>query len=85
MVALNVLSFHFNLALVKYVFACCTDPLIVVVTFFDYLYGVLCSIDISLFSNFLLLGDFNIDFLAQNHPLFSKLVCITSSFYFTRL
>ena len=58
----------------------------------DYLYDVLCSIDISLFSNFLLLGDFNIDFSSQNHPLFSKLVCITSSFlyhlasfYFTRL
>ena len=33
MVALNVLLFHFNLALVKYVFACCTGPLIVVVTF----------------------------------------------------
>ena len=30
--SLNVLLFHFNLALVKYVFACCTDPLIVVVT-----------------------------------------------------
>ena len=35
-----------------------------------------------MFSNFLLLGDFNIDFLSQNHPLFSKLVCITSSFLF---
>jgi len=32
-VVLNVLLFYFNLALVKYVFACCTDPLIVVVTF----------------------------------------------------
>ena len=37
--------------------------------FLDYLYDVLCSIDISLFFNFLLLGDFNIDFLSQNHPL----------------
>jgi len=50
--------------------------------FLDYLYDVLYSIDISFFSNFLLLGDFNIDFLAQSHPLFSKVVCITSSFLF---
>ena len=48
--------------------------------FFDNLYDVLCTLDISLFSNFLLLGDFNIDFLLQSHPLFSKLACITSSF-----
>ena len=48
--------------------------------FLDYLYDVLCTLDISLFSNFLLLGDFNIDFLSQSHPHFSKLVCITSSF-----
>ena len=48
--------------------------------FFDCLYDVLCTLDISLFSNFLLLGDFNVDFSSHSHPLFSKLVCITSSF-----
>ena len=32
------------------------------------------------FSNFFLVGDFNINFLFLNHPLFSKLLSITSSF-----
>ena len=40
----------------------------------DYLYDVLCSIDISLFSNFLLLGDLNIDLLAQNQLVFSSFI-----------
>ena len=42
--------------------------------FLDYLYDVLCSIDISLFSNFLLLGDLNIDLLAQNQLVFSSFI-----------
>ena len=47
----------------------------------DNLYDILCTLDLSLFSNFFTLGDFNIDFLSQTHPLFSKLFCISSSFF----
>lgn len=41
--------------------------------FLDYLYDVLCSIDISLFSNFLLLGDFNIDFFSSKSSSIFKI------------
>ena len=37
------------------------------------------------FSTFVLLGDFNIDFLNQEHPLFSKLLYIMNSFDLTQV
>ena len=43
----------------------------------DDLYSIFESLDISVFSSFILLGDFNIDFCNHHHPLFSKL----SSFF----
>ena len=44
----------------------------------DSLYSVLCNVDVSLFSHFVLIGDF-IDFMSPRQPLFSMLQCITSS------
>ena len=38
----------------------------------DNLYSTFESLDISIFSSFILLGDFNIDFCNHHHPLFSK-------------
>ena len=46
----------------------------------DNLYSALCNIDVSLFSHFILIGDFNVDVMSPNRPLFSKLMNITSSF-----
>ena len=40
---------------------------------------MLCNIDVSLFSHFILIGDFNVDVVSPNRPLFSKLMNITSS------
>ena len=36
------------------------------------LYSIFESLDISVFSSFILLGDFNIDFCNHHHPLFSR-------------
>ena len=44
----------------------------------DSMYSVLCNVDVSLFSHFVLIGDF-IDFMSPRQPLFSMLQCITSS------
>ena len=46
----------------------------------DTLFSALCIRNSNVFSNFHLVGDFNIDVSNHNHPLFSKLLCITSSF-----
>ena len=46
----------------------------------DTLFSTLCTLNSNVFSNFYLVGDFNIDVSNHNHPLFSKLFCITSSF-----
>ena len=46
----------------------------------DSLHDSLCNLDVSLFSHFILLGDFNVDFLSPNRPLFAKLLSITSCF-----
>jgi len=46
----------------------------------DNLYSVLGNIDVSLFSHFILIGDFNVDVMSPSQPLFSKLMCIASSF-----
>ena len=37
------------------------------------------SLDVRVFSTFVVLGDFNIDFLNQDHPLFSKQLRSNSS------
>ena len=47
---------------------------------FDNLYSVLCNVDVSLFSHFILVGDLNVDFMSPSRALFSKLQCIASSF-----
>ena len=66
---------------VNYVFVYSIDPLTVVLI----LYSVLCSIDVALYSHFFLVGDFNIDFTSHNHPLYCKLLSITSSFVLTQV
>ena len=53
---------------------------------FDNLLTSLCThVDVSLFSNFILLGDFNVNFLNPQHPLFCKLRLITSSLCHTQV
>ena len=47
---------------------------------FDNLYSVLCNVDVSLLSHFILVGDLNVDFMSPSRALFSKLQCIASSF-----
>ena len=46
----------------------------------DFLYSVLETLDISIFSRFLLVGDFNVDFSNKQHPLFYKFLTILDSF-----
>ena len=46
----------------------------------DNLFTTLCSLNVCSFSNLVMVGDFNIDFSNQNHPLFSKLHAIASNF-----
>ena len=48
-------------------------------TFFDNLYSTFVNLNVSLFSHVLVFGDFNVDFLNVNHPLFSKLCNILDS------
>ena len=48
--------------------------------FLDTLYDTLCSLNVDLFANFILIGDLNIDFLSHSHQQFSHLVNITTSF-----
>ena len=50
------------------------------VSYLDNLFTVLCNINVSLFSNFVLLGDFNINYFCTQPLLFSKLMSIFSSF-----
>ena len=51
----------------------------------DCVSDVLCRIDSNLFSNFILLGDFNIDFNNTNHPFYNQLTSFLSSFSFTQV
>ena len=46
----------------------------------DTLFSTLCSLDVRVFANFLMVGDFNVDVSNHNHPLFSRLFSVTSSF-----
>jgi len=45
------------------------------------LYDTLFSLNTSLFTNFILVGDFNIDLCNHNSTLYSKLVSVTSTFF----
>ena len=46
----------------------------------------LCThINPSLLSNFILLGDFNINYLNTSHPLFSKLLSVSNSLSLTQV
>jgi len=51
----------------------------------DYFYTSLASIDSSRFSNFVLLGDFNIHYEDSHHPLYHKLQDIVQSFSLTQV
>ena len=51
----------------------------------DVLYSVLETLDPKVLSSFVLLGDFNIDFCNQRHPLFSKLSSLLDSFGLTQV
>ena len=46
------------------------------------LHDVLSNLDVSLFSRFILVGDFNVDFLSPNWPLYHKLLHV---FCYSRL
>ena len=50
------------------------------IQYLESLYNNLSSFYPILFDNFILVGDFNIDFLAQNHPYFPHLLSIVNSF-----
>ena len=51
----------------------------------DNLHSILEDLDISAFSSFVLIGDFNVDFYNHQHPLFCKLLCILNSFVLTQV
>lgn len=55
------------------------------VTVFDTLFTTLQSLDAGLFSNFVLLGDFNIDFCNPHHYLYSRLASMLSTFSLTQV
>ena len=52
---------------------------------FDTLFSVLEQLDPSLFLNYVLIGDFNVNFLNPQHFLYHKLSCILSSFNLTQV
>ena len=79
-VTLNVLFCLSQLIYVNFVFVYCTDLLVVVLKILNSLHYVLCNLDVSLFSHFILVGDFNVDFLSPNRHLYHKLLSITSCF-----
>ena len=54
-------------------------------TALDDLYSVIENLDVAILSSFVLLGDFNIDFCKQSHPLFSKLSIFIQSFVLTQV
>ena len=55
------------------------------VSVMDNLFSVLEGLDASCFSNFVLLGDFNIDFYNPLHPLYSKLTNLMQLFSLTQV
>jgi len=55
------------------------------VDIFDTLFNVLCSLNSSLFSNLILLGDFNVNYLDSTSSLYTLLHSIISSFDLTQI
>ena len=55
------------------------------VQFFDAVTEVLCELNIVTFSNFIFVGDFNIDYNNSNCSYFCKLQCILSSFVLSQM
>ena len=53
------------------------------ISYFDNLYSVFESFNPSLFHNFVIVGDFNVDFCNASHVLYQKLLTILSSFSLT--
>ena len=51
----------------------------------DSLFTILCNLNVSLFSNFYLIGDFNIDYFCTSHPLYCNLTSVVSSFNLTQV
>lgn len=52
---------------------------------FDTLFCTLCDLDVSAFSDIVLLADFNIDYFCIQNPLISRLNSVTSSFNLNQL
>ena len=60
---------------------CFTDhPALINTCVLDKLFSTLCNLDMSVFSNFYLIGDFNINFVCETSPFHSNLLSIVSSF-----
>ena len=55
------------------------------VSYFDELFDVIEKLDIVNFSNYILLGDFNINFCNPTHPLYSRLTNLCNSFMLTQV
>ena len=51
----------------------------------DDVYEHLQSLDVSYFSNLIILGDFNIDFCNSHHPLHPKISTVLQDFLYPRL
>ena len=50
----------------------------------DTLFSVLESLNHSMLSHFVLVGDFNVNYLDDHHPLYNKLLSILDSFNLTQ-
>jgi len=55
------------------------------VTFFDSLHSIFVDINLPLFSDILVFGDFNVDYTNARHPLHSKLGNLLDAFSFVQL
>ena len=55
------------------------------VSYFDELYDIIEKLDIVTFSNYILLGDFNINFCNPTHPLYPRLFNLCNSFMLTQV
>ena len=51
----------------------------------DVLFSTMCNLDVSVFDNFYIIGDFNIDFICANTSLYHKLLSVMSSFNLTQI
>ena len=67
---LSIVSFHMSSC--RICIALFYRPPSSPVSVIESLYSIFLSLDPALFSNFIFLGDFNIDFYNPTHPLFNK-------------